>query len=81
MGTDYLQNPTIDSDFERARRVIKRQGWDKTKHHAVKTEDFRRIGLSVIPLVIVIAPDGTIASMSGAHAIDVEGEIESLLFK
>ena len=70
---------TIDSDYERARRVIKRQGWDKTRHRAVKTEDFHQIGLSVIPLVIVISPGGTIASMSGAHAIDVEAEVEALL--
>jgi thiol-disulfide isomerase/thioredoxin len=72
---------TIDSDLSRARRVIARKGWNKTSHHSVKTKAFREIGLSVIPLVIIIAPEGTIASMSGAHAIDVEDEVEALLAK
>lgn len=72
---------TIDSDLSRARRVIKRQGWNQTPHRSVKAEAFREIGLSVIPLVIIIGPDGTIRSMSGAHAIDIEAEVELLLAK
>lgn len=33
------------------------------------------VGVSVIPLIIVIARDGTIATMAGAHALDVEKEV------
>ncbi len=36
------------------------------------------VGVSVIPLAIVIARDGTIATMAGAHAFDIEKQVVAL---
>lgn len=72
---------TVDADLSQARAAIKKQAWHDTRHCAVAFDDLKRLGVSVVPLVIIIAPDGTIAAMAGAQAIDVEKEVQSLLAK
>lgn len=72
---------TVDADVSQARAAIKKQAWHKTRHCAVAFEDLKQLGVSVIPLVIIIAPDGTIAAMAAAQALDVEKEVQSLLAK
>ncbi|MCD6051873.1 MAG: thiol-disulfide isomerase-like thioredoxin [Verrucomicrobia bacterium] len=72
---------TVDADLSLARAQIKKQAWHKTRNCAVAFDDLKKLGVSVIPLVIIIAPDGTIAAMAAAQALDVEKEVQSLLTK
>jgi hypothetical protein len=72
---------TVDSDLSKAVGVVEKKKWNNTLHRAVDIEELNDIGVSVIPLVIVISQDGTIATMAGAHAIDIEKEVASLLEK
>lgn len=72
---------TVDADLSQARTAIKKQAWHDTRNCAVAFDDLKKLGVSVVPLIIIIAPDGTIAAMAGAQAIDVEKEVQSLLAK
>ncbi len=72
---------TVDSDVSKARALIDKQEWHNIQNCAVAFDDLKRLGVSVVPLIIIIAPDGTIAAMAGAQAIDVEKEVQSLLAK
>jgi hypothetical protein len=70
---------TVDSDLAKAADVIVKMKWNGTLHRAVDVEKLNSIGVRVIPLVIIMAPDGTIATMAGAHALDIEKEVAALL--
>lgn len=70
---------SVDSDLERAVATVAKQGWDRTNNMSVEFDKLKNIGVSVVPITIVIAMDGTIATMAGSHAIDVEREVEALL--
>lgn len=72
---------TVDSDVSKALAVVNKRNWHNTQHCAVAFDDLKRLGVSVVPLVIIIAPDGVIVAMTGGQAIDVEKEVESLLAK
>ncbi len=78
-GKVELMTVTVDSELSRARETIKTNNWNQTRNLAINVDDLNSIGVTVLPVVIVVAPDGTIASMAGAHALDVESEIASLL--
>lgn len=78
-GKVELITVTVDSDLSKARAVISEQKWHNTKNYAIEFADLNKIGVSVLPVVIIIAPDGTITTMAGAHAVDVEKEIKLLL--
>ncbi len=70
---------TVDSGLERAVATVAKQGWDRTNNMSIEFDKLKHIGVSVVPATIVIAMDGTIATMAGSHAIDVEREVEALL--
>ena len=70
---------SVDSDLERAVATIAKQGWDRTNNMSIEFDKLKDIGVSVVPITIVIAVDGTITTMAGSHAINVEREVEALL--
>ena len=72
---------TVDSDLSKAVGVVEKKKWNNTLNRAVDIEELNSIGVSVVPLIIVIEQDGTIAIMAGAHAIDIEKEVIALLEK
>ncbi len=72
---------TVDSDLSKAVAVVNKKTWNNALNRAVNIEELNAIGVSVIPLVIVIARDGTIATMAGAYALDIEKEVVALLEK
>ena len=72
---------TVDSNLAKALAVIEKQEWNHTQNSAVDIVALNEIGVSVIPLVVIIAPDGTIAAVAGAHAIDVEKEVASIVMR
>ncbi|MEX1026942.1 MAG: thioredoxin-like domain-containing protein [Candidatus Paceibacterota bacterium] len=78
-GKVELITVTVDSDLSRAAEVINEQKWHSTQNCAVEFADLKKIGVSMLPVAIIIAPDGTIATMAGAHSIDIEKEVEALL--
>ncbi len=80
-GKVELMTVTVDSDLSKAVDVVEKKKWNNTLNRAVDIEELNSIGVSVIPLVIVIAQDGTIATMADAHAIDIEKEVVALLEK
>jgi thiol-disulfide isomerase/thioredoxin len=70
---------TVDADLSQAADVIEKQKWKSTLHRAVNLDELNAAGVSVVPLVIIIASDRTIATMAGAHALDIEKEVAALL--
>jgi thiol-disulfide isomerase/thioredoxin len=80
-GKVELITVSVDSDLSKAVGVLDKNEWNRTLNRAVDIEELNAIGVSVIPLVIVIAQDGTIATMAGAHALDIEKEVVALLEK
>ncbi len=78
-GKVALVAVSIDSDPNVAKRVIQKKGWDLLEHRLLSVEAFNGIGLSVIPLVIILDQEGIVSTMSGAHAIDIEAEVNALL--
>ena len=81
IGKVELITVSVDSDLAKAVGVIDKKNWNRTINRAADIQELNAIGVSVIPLVIVIAPEGTIAIMAGAHALDIEKEIVALLVK
>ena len=80
-GKVELITVTVDSDLSKAVGVIDKKKWNNTLNRAVDIKDLNAVGVNVIPLVIIIARDGTIATMAGAHALDIEKEVVALLDK
>ena len=74
-----LMAVTVDSDLSKAVDTIKAKNWNHTRNFAVNFDELRAIGVTVIPVVIIVAQDGTIATMAGAHALDIENEVAALL--
>ena len=81
IGKVELITVSVDSDLVKAVGVIDKKNWNRTLNRAADIQELNAIGVSVIPLVIVIAPDGRIATMAGAHALDIEKEVVALLVK
>lgn len=78
-GKVELITVTVDSDLSKAVAIINEKKWNNTKNRAVDLDELKEVGVSVVPLVIIIAPDGTIATMAGAYALDIEKEVAALL--
>ncbi len=72
---------TVDTDLSGAVDTISKNNWNKTRNLAVALDDLKELGVSVVPVAIVVAKDGTIASMAGPHALDFEREIADQLAK
>ena len=81
VGKVELVTLSIDSEISDAVKVVKQQKWDRTQNQLVDANDLNAMGVTVVPVIIIVAPDGTIATMAGAHAIDVEKEVGALLAK
>jgi Zn finger protein HypA/HybF involved in hydrogenase expression len=80
-GKVELMAVTVDSELSKAADVIKKQRWHRIRNVAVDVDELKAIGVTVVPVIIIVAPDGTIATMAGAHALDTEKEIAALLAK
>jgi len=80
-GKVELVTVTVDSELSKAVEVIKQQKWYRTHNLAVEVDELKAIGVTVVPVIIIIAPNGTIATMAGAHALDTEKEVAALLAK
>jgi thiol-disulfide isomerase/thioredoxin len=80
-GKVELVTVTVDSELGKAVDVVKQQKWHRTQNLAVDVDELKSVGVTVVPVIIIVAPDGTIATMAGAHALDVETEVAALLAK
>ncbi len=69
-GKVELFTVCVDRDPAQAARVMTKQGWNQTKHMIVNIDKSADFGISVLPAAIIIAPDGTIATMADSHSID-----------
>ncbi len=70
---------SVDSEREKASKIINDKKWNQTTNVAIDPNNLDAIGVRVLPLLIIVSQDGTIATMGGSHAIDVEREVERLL--
>lgn len=70
---------SIDTDREQAIKIIRDRKWTQTTNVFVDPNILKTIGVQVLPVLIIISQDGTIVTMGGSHAIDVEKEVERLL--
>jgi thiol-disulfide isomerase/thioredoxin len=70
---------TVDAEVDKAIAVVKEQDWNNTRHRAADHDKLKECGISVIPVVVIVDADGTVATMAGAHALDVAKEVERLL--
>ena len=77
-GKVELITVSVDSDLSRAIKTIKENGWNSTTNVTVNFDELKALGVSVVPVVIIIRPDGTIATMAGSHAVDIEKEVNAL---
>ena len=78
-GRVEMISVSVDSNLERAAATVAKQGWDRTRNMSIDFDKLKDIGVSVVPVTIVVAMDGTIATMAGSHALDVEREVKALL--
>lgn len=78
-GNVEMISVSVDSNLGLAAKAVAKQGWNHTRNLAIDFDRLNDIGVSVVPVTIVIATDGTIATMAGSHAIDVEQEVKALL--
>lgn len=74
-----LVSVSVDSDLKRAAMVAEKQGWNQTCNLAIEFDALKEIAVSVVPVTIIVAPDGSIATMAGSHSLDVERDVEALL--
>jgi thiol-disulfide isomerase/thioredoxin len=70
---------SVDSDRARAAETVQKQGWNKTRNMVLDLEGLKYIGVTVVPVVVVIDTDGRIKTMAGSHAVDIETEVTRLL--
>jgi thiol-disulfide isomerase/thioredoxin len=78
-GQVELITVTVDADRSIAAATIRKQKWNKTLNLAVDLDDLKAIGVSVVPVAVIISRDGTVVNMAGSHALDFEKEITSQL--
>ena len=78
-GSVEMISVSVDSDLSRAANAVAKQDWNRTRNLAIDFDKLNEIGVSVVPVTIVIAADGTIVNMAGSHALDVEQEVKDLL--
>jgi len=53
--------------------------WNHTTNLSIGSRTLEEAGISVLPVTMIVAADGTIAAMAASHAIDVEREVNTLL--
>ncbi|MGB7327946.1 MAG: thioredoxin-like domain-containing protein [Rubripirellula sp.] len=70
---------SIDEDLDRAVEVVAKQHWNQTTNMATSLDKLKDVGVSVVPVTIIVAADGTIATMAASHALDAEKEVKALL--
>ena len=78
-GRVEMISVSVDSDLERAAATVANQDWDRTRNMSIEFDKLKDVGVSVVPVTIIVAMDGTIATMAGSHALDVEREVKALL--
>jgi thiol-disulfide isomerase/thioredoxin len=78
---DQVELITVAVDAERsvAAATIRKQKWNKTLNLAVELDDLKAIGVSVVPVAVIISKDGMVVNMAGSHSLDFEKEIASQL--
>jgi thiol-disulfide isomerase/thioredoxin len=74
-----LMAVAVDKDPASALRVVRTQEWNRTRHVSADSEALSKIGVSVLPVVIIVGPAGNIRAMAGAHSIDVAEAVNALL--
>jgi peroxiredoxin len=78
-GNVEMISVSVDSNLTQAAKAVEKQGWKHTRNLAIEFDKLREIGVSVVPVTIVIAMDGKIATMADSHAIEVEQQVKALL--
>ena len=78
-GRVEMISVSVDTDLERASAMVAKQGWDRTRNMSIEFDKLKDIGVSVVPVTIIVAMNGTIATMAESHALDVEREVKALL--
>jgi len=78
-GNVEMISVSVDSNLARAAEAVEKQGWNRTRNMAIEFDKLKDIGVSVVPVTIIVAMDGSIATMAGSHALDVEREVKALL--
>jgi thiol-disulfide isomerase/thioredoxin len=68
-----------DTEREAASKTIQAKEWTRTANFSVDPSTLHAAGIQVLPVMMIISPDGTIVTMADAHAIDVGKEVERLL--
>jgi hypothetical protein len=59
--------------------VIQQKKWTLTTNLSVDPKAPYAFGIQVVPVLVIISREGTIATMAEAHAVDVEKEVKRLL--
>ena len=80
-GAVELVAATVDVDHSSALAAIEKNKWHHTKHFGVDLAELSEIGIRAVPVVVIIAPDGTVAKMAAPHEIAIENEVARLLSK
>ena len=70
---------TVDAELSSAANTIHKHKWDKTRNVAVALDDLKAIGVSVVPVAVIISKDGVVVNMADSHALDFEKEVASQL--
>jgi predicted DsbA family dithiol-disulfide isomerase len=70
---------SVDTEREKASKIIHDKKWTQTTNVSIDPSTLHAIGVQVLPLLIIVSQDGTIATMRGSHAINVEKVVERLL--
>lgn len=78
-GRVALLTVTIDTDLQAASEVIETRGWEETTHLSLAPEDLEAMKIATIPTVLIISPDGKIATAGDSHSISIEKEVSRLL--
>jgi thiol-disulfide isomerase/thioredoxin len=70
---------TVDADLGAASRVVEARHWVETTHLAIPPERVEALGITSVPAMLILSPDGRIAAAGDPHALDIEKEILKLL--
>ena len=70
---------SVDTDRERANRVIKERAWTRTTNLSIDPAELNSAGIRVLPVLLVLSQNGRIAALGESHAIDVQEEVRALL--
>jgi thiol-disulfide isomerase/thioredoxin len=70
---------TVDADLGAASRVVEARRWRETIHLSLPAEKLEALGIKTVPTILILSPDGRIATAGDPHALDIEKEIQNLL--